>query len=80
MLNLLTLFKQGNTYDEALTQVYDFDIEGLDNRWRETLVAPNIIAIQAKQSHPALIAVLSALATSLALAGALALEGWTWRR
>ena len=33
-----------------------------------------------KQSYPALIAVLSALATSLALAGALALEEWTWQR
>jgi len=89
MLNLLTLFKQGNTYDEALTQVYGFDIEGLDSRWQETLIAPAVTAVnrspersegEAKQPHPALIAVLSALATSLALAGALALEDWTWRR
>ena len=80
MLSLLTLFKQGNTYDEALTQVYDFDIEGLDARWRETLTSSTVIASQAKQSHPALIAVLSALATALALAGALALEERMWQR
>ena len=45
MLNLLTLFKQGSTYDEALTQVYGFDIEGLDARWRETLTGSTIIAV-----------------------------------
>jgi len=80
MLNLLTLLKQGNTYDEALTQVYGFDVDGLDARWRETLRTSTVIASEAKQSYPALIAVLSALATSLALAGALALEEWTWQR
>jgi len=80
MLNLLTLFKQGNTYNEALIQVYGFDVDGLDTRWRETLVASTVIAGEAKQSHPALVAVLLALATSLALWGALALEEWDWRR
>jgi len=79
MLNLLILLKQGNTYDEALTQVYGFDVDGLDTRWRETLVA-SIVQAETVWLHPALIAVLSALATSLALAGALALEEWTWQR
>jgi len=78
MLNLLTLLKQGNTYDEALTQVYSFDIDGLDTRWRGTMSDP--IAQGQRIWHPALIAVLSALATSLALAGALALEEWDWQR
>ena len=80
MLNLLTLFKQGNTYDEALTRVYGFDIDGLDARWRASLLAPKATATTEARLHPALIAVLSALATSVALAGALALEEWTWRR
>jgi len=89
MLNLLTLLKQGNTYDEALTQVYGFDMDGLNARWHETVTAPTSTALsqgperskgEAKQSHPALIAVLSALATSLALAGALALEERDWQR
>ena len=80
MLELLGLFKQGNTCDAALTQVYGFDIDGLDSRWRETLATSTVTASEAWQSHPALIGVLSALATSLVLAGALALEEWTWRR
>jgi hypothetical protein len=89
MLNLLTLLKQGNTYDEALTLVYGFDIDGLDARWHETVTAtasaalsqgPERSEVAAKQTHPALIAVLSALATCLALAGALALEKWDWQR
>jgi hypothetical protein len=80
MLNLLALFKQGNSCDEALTQVYGFDTDGLDSRWREKLAHPTVTASEAWQSHPALLAVLSALATSLVLAGALALEDWDWRR
>jgi len=74
MLELLTILKQGSTYDEALTEVYDFDIDGLDARWRGTLPA------QKAGLHPALIAVLAALATALALWGALALKKRTRRR
>ena len=89
MLDLLTLLKQGSTYDEALTEVYGFDIDGLDARWRGTLASHTGISVSripeqsegtAWQSHPALIAVLAALATALALWGALALEKRTWRR
>ena len=87
MLHLLTLLKQGNTYDEALTEVYGFDIDGLDASWRETLTPHAVIAMSlspeqsegtAWQSYPVLIAVLSALATALALWGALALEKRSW--
>jgi len=79
MLNLLALLKQGSTYDEALTEVYGFDIDGLDARWRATLRTPVVPPPQASLP-PALIAVLAALATALALWGALALEKRTWRR
>ena len=79
VLDLLTLFKQGSTYDEALTEVYGFDIDGLDARWRATLTNPIIPAPRAGL-HPALIAVLAALAAGLVLWGALALEERTWRR
>jgi acyl-CoA-binding protein len=34
MLELLTTFKQGSTYDEAFQAVYGFDIEGLDAGWK----------------------------------------------
>jgi hypothetical protein len=37
MLNLLNVFKQGSTYDDALTTVYGFDTNGLDNAWRLSL-------------------------------------------
>jgi len=89
MLELLAILKQGSTYDEALTEVYGFDIEGLDARWRGTLASHTVISASripeqsegtACQSHPALIAVLAALATALTLWGALALEGRAWRR
>jgi hypothetical protein len=62
MLDLLTLIKQGSTYDEALIEAYGFDIAGLDTRWRESLVtSPVIGASEMKQSHPALIGGLSLL-------------------
>jgi len=89
MLELLTILKRGSTYDEALTEVYGFDIDGLDARWRGTLASHTVISASripeqsegtAGQSHPAVIAVLAALATTLALWGALALERRTWRR
>ncbi len=79
MLDLLTLLKQGNTYDEALTAVYGFDIGGLDARWRATLT-PGIVPYQRAGLHPALIAALAALATGLSLWGALALKKRNKRR
>jgi hypothetical protein len=33
MLALLEAFREGNTYDEALMQVYDFDMDGLYQLW-----------------------------------------------
>lgn len=35
MLELLTVFSQGNTYDGALMKVYGFDTEGLDTAWQK---------------------------------------------
>lgn len=40
MLELLQAFREGNTYDGALTEVYGFDTAGLDTRWRESLGSP----------------------------------------
>jgi hypothetical protein len=78
MLDLLTVVKRGSTYDEALAEVYGFDINGLDAGWRATLTTP-VVADQRAGSHPALIAVLVALATGLILWGALALKRRTRR-
>lgn len=79
MADLLTLLSQGNTYDDALTAVYGFDIGGLDARWRATLT-PGIVPYQRAGLHPALIAVLAALATGLSLWGALTLKKRNKRR
>jgi hypothetical protein len=35
MLQLLTVFSQGSTYDDALMTVYGFDIAGLDSAWQK---------------------------------------------
>ena len=74
MLDLLTLLKEDATYDEALTEVYGFDIDGLDANWRATLTSQTVIANEARQSHPALIALSAALATVLILWGARVLK------
>ncbi|MGQ9545832.1 MAG: peptidase MA family metallohydrolase [Dehalococcoidia bacterium] len=89
MLDLLTVLKDSSTYDEALVEVYGFDIEGLDARWRATLglhpvaeVSRSVGEGEMSAPHPRAVrlAVLAALATGFTLWGALALEGCTWRR
>ena len=40
MIQLLTLLRDGVSIDDALTQIYGFDVEGLDNAWRESVGAP----------------------------------------
>lgn len=37
MLELLHVFKEGTNYDDALTQVYGFDMDGLNELWRASL-------------------------------------------
>jgi hypothetical protein len=80
MLDLLTVFKHGSTYDEALTAVYGFDINGLDASWRATLASSSVIASEARQSHPAFILVLAALGAGLVVWGAVPLRKRVWRR
>jgi len=72
MLDLLAILREGSTYDEALTEVYGFDIDGLDARWRATLTSYAVIASEDGQSGTSEIAVLAIIATALAL--------WFWRR
>jgi len=38
MHELLYTFREGSTYDGALKEVYSFDMDGLDEEWREWLV------------------------------------------
>ena len=37
MRQLLSVFKEGRAYDSALLEVYDFDTDGLDALWRQSL-------------------------------------------
>ena len=79
MLDLLAVLKQGSTYDEALTEVYGFDVNGLDALWRATLTSP--IALTRKgESHAVWVGMLAALAVGLVVWGAVALTRRTKRR
>lgn len=37
MLNLLGVFNEGNTYDDAMLEVYGFNVDGLNAAWRGSL-------------------------------------------
>ena len=37
MLNLLAVFNEGNTYDDAMLEVYGFNVDGLNAVWRGSL-------------------------------------------
>ena len=79
MLELLKTFKQGSSYDGALEKVYGFDMDGLDNLWRDYVAIPAPPS-EEKGIPPALIGTLAGLATALLLALGLAVESWAWRR
>jgi len=34
ILNLLAVLNEGNTYDDAMLEVYDFNVDGLNAVWR----------------------------------------------
>ncbi|MHC1578179.1 MAG: peptidase MA family metallohydrolase, partial [Dehalococcoidia bacterium] len=79
MLDLLTLLKQGNTYDEALVEVYGCDINGLDARWR-AMLTDTVTPAQGISLHPVAIGGLAALVAALAVWGVLTLKRRTGRR
>ena len=74
MLDLLAVLRAGSTYDDALTEVYGFDIDGLDARWRQTLSSQSAVASESQQYDRVLSAVLAAVAIALVLWGAWALK------
>jgi hypothetical protein len=83
MLDLLTVLKQGSTYDEALTQVYGLGINGLDSRWRAGLTSGTLLAVSrspeqcegaAREFSPGLIAALGVPMMGLAMWGGLTLK------
>ena len=55
MLSLLSTFKQGSTYDNALNKVYGFDTAGLDDLWRSSLgLGPRVSPTPAPTPSPML--------------------------
>ena len=67
MLELLTTFGEGSSYDGALEKVYDFDMDGLDTLWRDYI---------SRQYQEAKVVT---TAIPPALIGTLATESLTWR-
>jgi hypothetical protein len=51
MFELLSTFREGATYDGALLEVYGFDTDGLDERWREWLT-PIEPTVSARETEP----------------------------
>ena len=79
IFELLNTFKQGSSYDGALIEVYDFDMDGLDALWRDYIIEQYQPATT-NVSSPAQAVTLSTLATTLLLALGLVAERCSWRR
>ena len=79
MLDLLTTLKQGSTYDEALAEVYGFDIDGLDAGWRATLTGSVALARQGG-ARPVWVGVLAAFGAGVLAWGAVILRRRARRR
>lgn len=79
MLELLNTFRKGSGYDEALEQVYGFDMDGLDALWRER-VAATVQPPEEMGVHPAPTDLLAAPATGLITGLGLFTESWIWER
>ncbi len=78
MLELLLTFREGSSYDDALEQVYGFNMDGLDSLWQDYVTLPAAQSIEQKGPQPALTETLAALATALLLTLGLTREGRIW--
>ena len=79
MLELLLTFRQGSSYDNALKQVYNFNLEGLDTLWQNNVTMPVTQSTERKGVQPMLTETLATLATVLLLSLGLTRESRTWR-
>ena len=52
MTSLLLSLRDGTTIDEALMDTYGFDVEGLDNAWRDAIGAPSLSTSAQPTSQP----------------------------
>ena len=80
MLELLTAFSQGSSYDGALEKVYGFDMDGLNTLWRDHVTREYQEAkVKTAAVSPALIGTLTNLVTGLVLDLRLTTQSWAWR-
>ena len=77
MNQLLGVFSQGSSYDEALLRVYGFDMDGLNDLWRDYIRTPE--AWNQKPQGLVLNAATVIIMVLVTMAMA-ALITWTWRR
>ncbi len=61
MLELLSTFRQGSSYDEALEKVFGFDMDGLNTVWQDYVAEQYQPAVEEKGVQPALVWALVAL-------------------
>ena len=68
MLELLSTFREGSSYDDALMKVYGFDMDGLNTLWRDYVTMPEPAEIVEEEGmSPLSVAVLAAMAGGLTL-------------
>ncbi len=70
MLALLNTFRQGSSYNNALVHVYGFDMDGLNELWRQYITAQYAPAA-ASVFTPQLLMILASTSAALILAGLL---------
>jgi len=66
MLELLSAFRQGSDYDEALSRVYGFDMDGLNTMWLDSIGA-TVQPTEEKGLPPAIIGVLIVVAVGVVI-------------
>ncbi len=80
MLELLTTFSEGSSYDGALEKVYGFDMDGLDTLWQDYVVKHYQEArVKTGVVSPALIGTLTKLVNGLVLDLRLTTQSWAER-
>ncbi len=80
MLELLTIFSEGSSYDGALEKVYGFDMDGLDTLWRDYVTRQyQGVGVTTMSISPALVETLTNLASGLLLDLRLTTQSWAWR-
>ena len=52
MNQLMKVMKSGKNLDDALTEVYGFDRQGLDDQWRDSVGAPRYVPPNVDELKP----------------------------